>query len=468
MRSVAATGVRGMGAPAQPRAGVRALAAWVLERTLASKLPLPSLLEPAIERMSDRDRRLLSELVRGTLRWLRRIDAVLEQAADRPLEKLQRELLAPLRVGVYQLLFLDRMPPHAVVGEAVEDARARVHRGAAGLVNAVLRRIARDPQLDAWPVETSDPIRNLAIQTSHPDVLVERWWHRFGEAATRELLAANNRLKPPGLLAFRDLGGRELLAEALIDEGLEVEASQIAPLGLIVRRGRPLATRAFAEGRFYLQDEASQAAALLPVPRVGERVLDVAAAPGGKGWSLIAYQPSVQLFSGDLSLERLALLLRNRQRMRRAGPTLVADATKGPWLPVFDRVILDAPCSGTGTLRKHPELKWRFSLSELERLRSEGRRLLQGASRAVAPGGILCWITCSLEPEENEDLARWFLETDSEFRLLELEDWVLDEHRFGIAGSGLWRCLPGGEHDGFTVLVFERLAGRNRKRVALD
>lgn len=441
----------------QPRPGVRALAAWVVERALSTRLPLPTLLDPARDRLSELDRRLLFELVRGTLRWLRRIDAVLEQAAERPVGKLQPELLAPLRLGAYQLLFLERVPPHAVISEAVEDVRSRVHRGAAGLANAVLRRIARNPQLEAWPVAISDPIRRLAIETSHPDLLVERWWHRFGEDRTRKLLETNNRIKALGILAFRDLGGRELLAEALIDEGLEVEASSIAPLGLVVRKGKPWATRAFAEGRFYLQDEASQVAALVPPPRIGERVLDVAAAPGGKGWSLLASQPSVQLFSADLSLERLGLLLRNRRRLKRPGPTFVADAATGPWQPVFDRVVLDAPCSGTGTLRKHPELKWRFSLRELERLSSEGRRLLLGASKAVAPGGILCWITCSLEEEENESVARWFLETVPGFRLLELEDWVREEHRFGIVGPGLWRCFPEQEHDGFSVIVFERV-----------
>lgn len=440
----------------QPRSGVRSLAAWVVERALASKLPLPSLLDPAGERLQERDRRLLGELVRGTLRWLRRLDGVLEQAAERRLDSIQRELLAPLRVGAYQLLFLDRVPAHAVVAEAVEDARFRVHRGAAGLVNAVLRRIARTRDLVEWPIEETDPVRRLAIESSHPDVLVERWLERYGEAETRALLEANNRVKPMALLAFRDLGGRELLAERLIDEGLEVEASALAPFGLVVRKGRPLATRSFAEGLFYVQDEGSQAVALVPRPRVGERILDVASGPGGKGWSLVSFEPSVQLFAADGSLERLALLVRNRARLGRPGPTLVADGTAGAWRPVFDRVVVDAPCSGTGTLRKHPELKWRFSLEELMRLAAASRQLLAGAARAVAPGGILCWITCSLEAEENEQVAEWFLAEHPDFSLLDLADWVLPAHRQGVRGPGLWRLLPAGDHDGFSAVIFER------------
>lgn len=208
---------------------LRSVAAWVVERTLASRAPCDTLLASAASRFDDRDQRLLREVVLGTLRWLRRIDDVLERAGNRPLEEVQPELHAVLRVATFQLLFLDRVPAHAAVSEAVDEALARSHRGAASFVNAVLRRIARDPHLGAWPVEAVDPVIRLAIESSHPDVLVRRWIDRLGEARTRALLGANNRPKPMHLLAFRDRGGRELLAEQLIDEGIEVEASRISP-----------------------------------------------------------------------------------------------------------------------------------------------------------------------------------------------------------------------------------------------
>ena len=290
-----------------PREDVRASAAWVVERTLSSQAPVDSFLGGALGRFDERDRGLLSELVFGTLRWLRRLDDVVDQASHRRFESIEAALKAPLRVAVYQLLFLDRVPAHAAVHQAVEHARSLTHRGGASFVNAVLRRIARDPELDAWPVREEDPVRRLAVESSHPDFLVRRWLARFGEARTRELLAANNTAKPLHLLAFRDRGGRELLAERLIDAGVEVEPSALSLLGLIVRRGDPFASGAFADGDLYVQDEASQAAALLPPPRPGERVLDAAAAPGGKSFALAAWEPSLVPRMADVDLGRLAV-----------------------------------------------------------------------------------------------------------------------------------------------------------------
>src|SRR4051794_22482765 len=225
---------------------VRAAAAWVLERTLASLAPADSFLDSALPRFDDRDQGLLRELVMGTLRWLRRLDHVIAAASSRSFEQIEEALRSPLRVATYQLLFLDRVPAHAAVHEAVEQAHQLTHRGGASFVNGVLRHIARAPHLEAWPVEEPDPVRRLAIEMSHPDFLVKRWLDRFGSERARELMAANNRPRPLQLLAFRDRGGRELLAESLIDEGLEIEPAALSALGLTVRRGNPLATAAFA------------------------------------------------------------------------------------------------------------------------------------------------------------------------------------------------------------------------------
>jgi 16S rRNA (cytosine967-C5)-methyltransferase len=267
-------------------------------------------------------------------------------------------------------------------------------------------------------------------------------------------MEANNQPKPMQLLAFRDRGGRELLAEALIDDGLEVEPATLSPLGLTVRRGNPLGTAAFRNGDFYIQDEASQAAALMPPPRPGERVLDAAAAPGGKSFSLIASEPGVRVTASDVSLQRALVLRSNLRRLRRPLPLLVADAGKPPLRESrgpFDRVILDLPCTGTGTLRRHPELKWRISEGEIGRLTRLALRLLEGGAPLVAPGGVLVAITCSLEREENEDVVARFLSVHSDFapeRLEGVQDGSLD--------SGGWRVLSSGDHDGFTVHVLRK------------
>jgi 16S rRNA (cytosine967-C5)-methyltransferase len=451
-----------------PQDNVRAAAGWVLERTLQSLAPVDSYLASTLTRFDERDQGLLRELVMGSLRWLRRLDQIIADASHRRFDQIEPVLHAPLRIATYQLLFLDRVPAHAAVHEAVEQAHQLTHRGGASFVNGVLRRIARDPQLGSWPVQEADPVRRLALEMSHPDFLVERWLDRFGRAATLALLAANNREKPMQLLAFRDRGGRELLAESLIDEGIEVEPSPLSPLGLTVRRGNPLASPAFRRGDFYIQDEASQAAAWVPPPRPGEAVLDAAAAPGGKTFALLAREPAVAPVLMDVALGRIDLLRRNLRRLGRRLPLVIADAAAPAFAAAtsppanaggsrgFDRVVADLPCTGTGTLRRHPELKWRISESEIGRLSQQALRLLAGLAPLVRPGGLLVAITCSLEAEENEQVAARFLDAHPDFGRLPL-DGRLDQPLIqGILGPGAWQVLTGDDHDGFSVSVLAK------------
>jgi len=427
-----------------------------VEQTLTSPAPVDSFLDTALPRFDDRDRRLLTELVLGTLRWLRRIDHILGVASDRDFEDIEPALRAPLRVGAYQLLFLDRVPAHAAVHEAVEQARQATHRGGASFTNAVLRRIARSPRLTDWPVRESDLSRRLAIEWSHPDFLVRRWLERFGEGRTRAVLEADNRPKPLQLLAFRDRGGRELLAERLIDAGLEVDPSLWSPLGLVVHRGDPRVTEAFTQGDLYIQDEASQMAALLPPPVAGEKVLDVAASPGGKSFAMLAWEGSLDLTLADVAPDRLPRLCANLRRLRRPARLLLQDASAPALSGRWDRVVADLPCSGTGTLRKHPELKWRLRPDEVERLAEQGERILDGCAPRVAPGGLLVAITCSLEEEENERVVQRFLARHPDFEPLELKGRIPELWKDFVRGPGLWRIFPAGYHDGFTVQVLRR------------
>jgi 16S rRNA (cytosine967-C5)-methyltransferase len=480
-KSAAAQGVPAAGSVR----GVRSQAVSIVERTLVSRAPVDSELAALAGSFDERDQALLREIVFGTLRWLKRLDQVLVAASGRTFEQIQPALLPVLRVAAYQLLFLDRVPAHAIVSEAVDEALRRSHKGAAGFVNAVLRRLAARPSLAAWPIETSaaltsaptqssasassppsafapatavDPVTRLAIETSHPEVLVRRWLTQYGEPVTRALLEANNRQKPMHLLAFRDKGGRERLAEALRAEGVESEPSGLSAQGLIVRSGNALRTAAFARGEFYIQDEVAQLAANLPTPRPGERVLDVAAAPGGKGLAILAAEPAVRLVAADLALPRLAALAANHLRLHTNAALVAADAEHTPFASAFDRVIVDYPCTGTGTLRKHPELKWRWSASELERLAAQAVRLLAGAAGAVAPGGLLVAISCSLEPEENEAAGEQFLALVPGFRRTSAAGRVPAAAASARSREGVFRWLPSGDHDGFTLQLFERLS----------
>lgn len=442
--------------PRTAQGNVREAAAWVLERTLATMAPAESYLEGARARCDERDHALLFELVQGTLRWMRRLDHAIEQASHRNLGQIEEPLLAPLRLAAYQIFFLDRMPSHAIVHEAVEQALHATHRGGASFTNAVLRRLARSRRLEDWPVKEEDPVRRLAIELSHPDFLVARWLERFGEARARSILEVNNRAKPWHVLAFCDRGGRELLAEKLIDEGLEVEPSAFAPLGLRVRDGNPLESEAFARGELYVQDEASQAAALVPPPQKQESVLDVAAAPGGKLFALLASEPTVRCTAADCSLERIGQLVQNQVRLQRSFPIVAMDAARPALKRQFGRVVADLPCSGTGTLRKNPELKWRLREQDVDRLAREGLVLLDGAAPLVRPGGLLTVITCSLEREENEEVTEQFLARHDDFAPLPAERLSGPSGAESITAPGFWRLFPAADHDGFTVSVLIR------------
>jgi len=223
-----------------------------------------------------------------------------------------------------------------------------------------------------------------------------------------------------------------------------------------VRRGNPLTTAAFARGDFYIQDETSQAVAVIPLPRPGEVVLDAAAAPGGKSFSLIAHEPMVRVTAADVSAARVQVLRTNLRRLRRRLPLLVADAGTPAVSRLFDRVILDLPCTGTGTLRRHPELKWRISEGEIGRLSRQALRILGGAAPLVAAGGLLVAITCSLEREENEEVVSRFLATHPEFSAVRLEEILDTPLAGGITGPGTWRVPTGGDHDGFSLALLAK------------
>lgn len=437
---------------------VRSLACEAVDRILAGAGPTEAVLEAGRARLDSRDRALFDALTLGSVRWLLRLDHVIETASGRKLARIDQRLQAPLRVGAYQLLFLDRVPAHAAVDEAVEEARRRGLGRATGFVNGVLRRIARAPRLDSWPVREGDAVHRLAVEQSHPEWLVRRWLDHFGLERTRALLAANNRPRPATVLSFRDRGGREAAQSALAEEGVRSEPSPISPLGLIVREGRVMETDVFAGGAIYVQDAASQLAAWLPLPRRDERVLDLAAAPGGKSFSLLAWEPSLAVTAADRSLGRLRVMRQNLRRLGRSAALLVMDAASPALGPVYDRVVLDLPCSGTGTFRKHPELKWRLTADFLDEAGRRGTDLVIAAGACVRGGGLLCVITCSIEPEENERVIAAASAVSSEFAPVDLTGRIPPAAEPGLFGAGAWRLLPAADHDGFTVHVLRRRA----------
>ncbi|MDX1643282.1 MAG: transcription antitermination factor NusB [Thermoanaerobaculia bacterium] len=431
----------------------RAAACWAIERVLAASEPLDSAWSRLAALGSERDRAFAHRLITETLRWLLRLDFVLERLSGRRIDQIDPILLSPLRLGTVQLLFFDRVPDHAAVSTAVGLAAGRSRRGG-GVVNAVLRKVADRGRSVRFDLD--DPLDRLAVETSHPRFLVERWTRRFGEKRTRSLLEANNRDRRPALLVVGGRERRETVRQRLLDAGVRTEPSELSPLGLLVEEGSPLDTDLWPAGEIYPQDEASQVAALVPPPTAGERILDVAAAPGGKTLALLAWEPRLDIVAADGTVARLPRLLANRRRTGSGFALVAADARHPALHAGFDRVVVDLPCTGTGTLRKHPELKWRITAEEIDRLVALGAEILDGAAGLVRQGGLLVVITCSLEREENEGQAEAFLDRHPDFGTARLEERLPSSWSRFLETPSLWRILPAADHDGFTVSVMRR------------
>lgn len=379
---------------------------------------LPGCLAAARRALDDpRDQALLTELVNGTVRMRLALDYQIGLRARRPLAGFDVEVLVALRLGACQLLYLDRLPAAAVVNDAVSLVRRSGKTSAGALVNAVLRALARERRSLAWP--EGDDAAALAIRESHPEWLVRRWIDRYGVAATRAWLAFDNQSPALCLAVNPARGTRQELAERLRAEGVETRPTARSPLGLHVERGSALTTAAFRDGWCVVQDEASQLVVAGLDVRPGRRVLDLCAAPGGKTVTIAARAaPGGRVVACDVRPRRVRLLRQTLARTAAQG-TSVACVDPDAELPfvddAFDLVFVDAPCSGLGTLRRDPDIRWTRQEADLPRLASRQLGLLGRASRLVRPGGALVYATCSSEPDENEQVVSAFLSSRDDF-----------------------------------------------------
>ena len=410
--------------------------------------------------LSAADRDLFRQLVLGVLRWRSALDAEIASVSRVPLERLAPRLREILEVALYQIRHLDRIPDYAAVSEAVTQARASGGEGASKLINGVLRGILLLPPPPDLPPPEAPPEANssaaaLSRHFSHPLFLVERWLARFGAQRTRGILEADNAASAMDLMANPRRAGRDALAEALRREGIETNASSFAPLGLTVRSGNPLQSPLFAAGHFTVQDLGSQALPLLLPP--GGTLVDLAAAPGGKSFAAIASGRARRAVALDRSLERLRLLEENRVRLGMPEVMPVAsDVASAPLASGrFDRVLFDAPCSGTGTLRKSPEIRYRVTPESIERLAAVQEAGLLASAGLLAPGGLLLYATCSLEEEENARVVSRVLERDP---TLAPEPIEAPEGLRPFVSGAVFRLFPDGDTDGFTAHLLRRSA----------
>jgi 16S rRNA (cytosine967-C5)-methyltransferase len=409
-------------------------------------------------KLSSRDHGLATELVMGVLRWQSLLDQRLAAASSQKLERLDGEVLAALRLGVYQLQFLSRVPAHAAIFESVELVKAARKRSAASFVNAVLRAIAGAGAEDSFAKisKSLDPI-TLAENAAHPVWLVERWTERYGLEAVRQICAHDQMVPDTAIYIHDDNANTELAAA-----GVQLSPGRLLSAARRVIAGDVTGTRAYQEGRVSIQDEASQLVALLAGR--GERILDCCAAPGSKTALLARRNPRAKVFATELHPHR-ARLLRNLSRLPNVH-VVAADARQLPFSCAFDRILADVPCSGTGTLARNPEIKWRLKAADLHDLQSRQVAILKSALAQLAIGGRLVYSTCSLEREENEAVVEAALEGTAEFKVADLKRELEQLRQSGemcwkdiaslLAGPYL-RTIPGVHPcDGFFAAMIER------------
>ncbi len=400
-------------------APARAAAFETLLAVEKRRADLPHALARARSGLHDeRDRSLAGEIATGTLRWQAAFDHLIAQISSRRIERLDPEVRVILRLTIFQLLHLDRVPASAAVNDAVSMTRRAGKSSAAPLVNAVLRRISRQRErlpLPPRPSSATDreaALDYLSITLSHPRWLVARWLDRYGFDGAEAWARFNNSAAPLTLRANTLRVTREDLSAQLRAHGVETTATRFAPDGLVVTAGNPLLTPLAEQGLFVIQEEASQLVPLMAPAMEGQRILDACASPGGKTIALAALQRDTGLIvAADVRDRRVALLRRTvRASGGRSIRVLPADASRLPVPPgSFDGALLDVPCSGLGTVRRDPDLKWRRDESELASLSAAQTAMLHEVATLIRPGGWLVYATCSSEPEENELVVRPFL-----------------------------------------------------------
>ena len=428
------------------------LAAFQILRRVDEGAYASILLASHAEDLKPVDRALCHELVMGVLRRQLWLDRLIEHYSNRRIASLDQAVAISLRLGLYQLRFLTRVPAAAAVNESVKLVRHARLRSAEGFVNAVLRRAVREPDVD--PAAAATGLSRLAIETSHPEWLIQRWIDSFGESEAEAFAAANN-LPPPVAFRVVHTANESDVLDRLRDARATLTPSRIATGAWRVTDGGSLLHELSQSGQIYIQDEASQLVPQILDAQPGDLVLDVCSAPGGKSTQIAGASDDIRVIAGDVHEHRLRIVrgAAGLQRIENI-QCVVLDAEHPLPFPMgsFDRVLVDAPCSGTGTLRHNPEIRWRISAEDIRVLGSGQKRILLNASQMVTPGGRLVYSTCSVEPEENEVVISAFLSNNDSFAPLKLtgnSDLKTPE--------GYLRTWPHRDDvDGFFIAAFER------------
>jgi len=407
----------------------RELAIFILIKTDMGSYSNLLLNQYLTDDISQKDKALITQLVNGVIQNKLLLDYIISQFSKIKLSKLAPFVKNAIRLGIYQTFFLDKVPDFAAVNESVDLVKKYEGQKAANFTNAVIRNALRKKDLINFPDKSKDISRYLSIYYSFPPWMINRWLKYFGEDFTERLCKAFNEPPPLCIRVNTLLTNRETLLQQLKAEGVFAVPGKLTEEAIYILKSPPIhQLRSFKDGLFAVQDESSIIASLVVGPRANEQVLDVAAAPGGKTTHMAALmQNQGEIISWDIHPHRVKLIENNANRLK--ATIIKAQIKDAKVLDVaivnsFDKVLIDAPCSGLGVIRRKPDIKWSKKLDDIELLRKEQEQILFVCSKYVKPGGVLVYSTCSIDPEENQKVVEKFLAENKEFTYDDIRPFV--------------------------------------------
>lgn len=403
------------------------------------------------------DRSFITDMVYGTIKWRLSIDYIIEIFSSVKLKKISPWILNVLRLGVYQLLYTDKIPESAAVNESVNLSKRYGHAAASRYVNGVLRSVSRNRQSIEYPDKAKNLVQYLSVKYSHPDWLVKDWVKRFGKEFTEDLLQSNNQVPEVTVRTNTLKISKDELAGSLKEQGIEAEQAKYVEEALIVRNPSSIARlEAFKKGYFQVQDESSMLVAKVMAPERGDTVIDVCSAPGGKTTHIAQLMKDEgTVIARDVHEHKIRLVAEACERLgiKSVKPQLYdAMELDESFVGKADKVLVDAPCTGFGIIRRKPDIKWTRTISDINEINALQAKILDVSSRYVKPGGVLVYSTCTILDEENQGIIKKFLKEHDEFELTDITGYLPERLRKTSAAEGYIQLFPNVDNiDGFFI-----------------
>jgi len=403
------------------------------------------------------DRAFITELVYGAIKWKLSIDWIIQQFSNIKLKRISPWVMNILRLGVYQIMYTDRIPESAVCNESVKLAKRYGHSASGGYVNAILRNVARNKDKINFPDKSANFEHYLSVKYSHPEWMVKQWIKRYGEQFTEELLKSNNEIPDFTVRVNTLKTTREKLMEDLEAESIRVRKGRFIDEAIVLENPSAVTKlESFKKGCFQVQDESSMLVGIILDPKPGELVMDVCSAPGGKATHIAQLMKNEGIVvARDIHEHKIKLI---REAADRLGITIIKtevfDALEidNNYIEKADRVLVDAPCTGLGIIRKKPDIKWARNQEDKKEIIELQQRILSAASKYVRPGGVLVYSTCTIEPDENEEVVKSFLKTHPDFKLSDISDAIPEKLMKRTAKDGYIQLYPNIDGvDGFFI-----------------